>query len=34
VDEEKILADCQRTAEEMVRTCGVNPMHTLRWKVL
>ncbi|MCC7483457.1 MAG: amidohydrolase [Burkholderiales bacterium] len=34
VDEEKILAECQRTSEELIRKCGVNPIHTLRWKVV
>ena len=33
VDERKILAECQKTSEALIRKCGVNPFHTLRWKV-
>jgi len=34
VDESKILDECQRTSTDLIRKCGVNPIHTLRWKVV
>lgn len=34
VDEGKILGECQRTSEEMLRRGEVNTLHTLRWKVV
>lgn len=34
VDEEKTLAECQKTSAAMLKKAGVNPMHTLRWKVV
>jgi hypothetical protein len=34
VDEAKILAQCQQSSEALIAKCGVNPIHTLRWKVV
>jgi len=34
VDERMILAECQRTSAALLKQAGVNPMHTLRWKVV
>lgn len=34
MDEEKVLAECQKTSEALLKEAGVNAMHTLRWKVV